>query len=112
MNRPALEALRDSLRQAVGTTVSPVAVCVLLDALLAPAAAAGTLGDLRQDPYAGDGVLHGIASSTPPLRAMVWPDGTPMTTPDTPCGRGEIDWPMRARSLHAATRPVALWETA
>lgn len=46
MNRPALEALRESLRQTIGTTVSPFALCCVLDALLAPDGAAADIPGL------------------------------------------------------------------
>ena len=51
MNRPALQALRDTLRQAGSPTVSPITLCHLLDALLAadpPGGDAG-LADLRAE---------------------------------------------------------------
>jgi len=48
MNRAALEAVRDALRQAQGP-VSAFTVCVVLDALLAPAAGSAIRASI---PYA------------------------------------------------------------
>ena len=80
MNRAALAALRDSLRQAVLPTVSPMTVAHLIDALL------GEPVDYARDPQ-----------PPPPGAAIA------LSIPFMQAER-EAD--------RAATRPVALWETA
>lgn len=75
MNRPALEALRDSMR--LGTPVSPFAVCVLLDALLAPDAPRDALisglptGHVHRDDSGGTWITCSACGET--MAAIAWP---------------------------------------
>jgi len=91
MNRAALEALRaqaDAVLRRAETCHASVPVATfrnLLDALLAPEAGAC--------PSCGHPIRAGLRHWCAPIaapEAMVTTAGVPITTADTPCGRGEL----------------------